>query len=82
MVEDSQKGKIASVTKGQAFGIHLGQRVDGNNKFKGFLDEYRLWTRALSMAEIKAIMTQGKAKILAVNPTGHFTTTWGRIKNQ
>ena len=80
VVEDSQKGKIASVTKRHAFGIHLGQRVDGQNKFKGFLDEYRLWTRALSKAEIKAIMTQGKAQILAVHPTGRLTTTWGRIK--
>ena len=83
VVEDSQNGKKqGSPTKGQEFGIHLGQRVDGQNKFKGFLDEYRLWTRALSKTEIKKIMTQGKDQILAVHPTGRLTTTWGRIKNR
>ena len=57
VVEDSQNGKKqGSPTKGQEFGIHLGQRVDGQNKFKGFLDEYRLWTRALSKTEIKKII--------------------------
>jgi sialidase-1 len=81
-VEDSQKGKIASVTKGQAFGIHLGQRVDGQNKYKGVLDEFRLWTRALSQDEIKKIMTQGQAAILPVHPSGRLTTTWGTLKNQ
>ena len=81
-VEDAQKGKIASVTKGQTFGIHLGQRVDGQNKFTGILDEFRLWTRALSQDEIKTIVTQGQDGILAVHPTGHLTTLWGRLKTR
>lgn len=82
VVEDSQKGKIASVTKGHAFGIHLGQRVDGQNKYKGVLDEFRLWTRALSRDEIKTIMTQGQAEILAVHPIARLTTMWGTLKNE
>ena len=79
-VEDSQKGKIDSVTEGQKYGIHLGQRVDGVNIYKGFLDEFRLWTRALSENEIKANMTKGKDQIMAVYPTGRLTTTWGKIR--
>ena len=81
-VEDSQKGKIASVTKGHTFGIHLGQRVDGQNKFTGLLDEFRLWTRALSQDEIKTIMTQGQDGILAVHPNSRLTTLWGRLKTR
>ena len=81
-VEDSQKGKIGSVTEGQKYGIHLGQRVDGVNIYKGILDEFRLWTRALSENEIKANMTKGKDQIMTVNPTGCLTTTWGEIKHE
>lgn len=81
-VKDSQKGKIALVTKGQVFGIHLGQRVDGRNRYNGAFDEFRLWRRALDQDNIKILMTQGQALILAIHPTGHLTTTWGTIKNQ
>jgi len=70
------------VTKGQVFGIHLGQRVDGRNRYNGAFDEFRLWRRALDQDEIKILMTQGQALILAIHPTGHLTTTWGTIKNQ
>jgi len=79
-VEDSQKGKIGSVTEGQKYGIHLGQRVDGENKYKGALDEFRLWKRTLSASEIKANMSKGRGQILAVQPNGRLTTMWGAIK--
>jgi sialidase-1 len=81
-VEDSQNGKIGSVTEGQEYGIHLGQRVDGVNVYKGILDEFRLWTRALSEPEIKGNMTKGKSQIMAVRPVGLLTTTWGEIRSQ
>lgn len=47
-----------SVTAGQEFGvqgIHIGQRVDGANRFQGTLDEVRVYRRALSDAELDHI---------------------------
>ncbi|PZG00033.1 neuraminidase [Micromonospora deserti] len=47
-----------SVTAGKEFGvhgIHLGQRVDGVNRFRGMLDEVRLYRRALSPTELDLI---------------------------
>ena len=76
----SGKGDEASVTRNQAFGIHLGQRVDGNNPYGGLLDEFRFWTRQLSEEEIKANMLTGQDDFLAVNPANSLTTTWGKIK--
>ena len=76
----SGKGDEASVTRNQAFGIHLGQRVDGNNPYAGLLDEFRFWTRQLSEEEIKANMETGQDAFLSVNPADRLTTTWGQIK--
>lgn len=76
----SGKGDEASVTRNQAFGIHLGQRVDGNNPYKGLLDEFRFWTRQLSEEEIKANMETGQDEFLSVNPANSLATTWGKIK--
>jgi len=81
-VEDSQKGKIGSVTEGQKYGIHLGQRVDGVNVYQGLLDEFRLWNRALSDNEVKANMTKGKKQIMAIHPVGLLTATWGEIRGR
>jgi sialidase-1 len=47
-----------SVTAGKEFGIrglHVGQRVDGANRFQGSLDEVRVYRRALSDAELQRI---------------------------
>ncbi|NEE03134.1 sialidase family protein [Phytoactinopolyspora halotolerans] len=44
-----------SVTIGREFGahgIHVGQRVDGANRFRGSIDDVRIYTRALSDDEI------------------------------
>jgi len=43
------------VTAGQEFGvqgIHIGQRVDGVNRFQGTVDEVRVYRRALSPTEL------------------------------
>lgn len=51
-------GPYGSVTIGKEFGIHgvhLGQRVDGANRFAGSIDDVRIYTRALSDTEIAAL---------------------------
>jgi sialidase-1 len=50
-----------SVTEGKEFGvhgIHIGQRVDGASRFRGDLDDVRVYKRALTPAELELIRTQ------------------------
>lgn len=47
-----------SVTAGKEFGvqgIHIGQRVDGANRFQGTVDEVRIYRRALTPTELTQI---------------------------
>ncbi|MEV6971774.1 sialidase family protein [Hamadaea sp. NPDC051192] len=50
-----------SVTDGKEFGVvglHIGQRVDGADRFRGTLDEVRVYKRALSATELDLIRTR------------------------
>lgn len=47
-----------SVTEGKEFGVvgvHIGQRVDGVDRFRGSLDEVRLYKRALTSTELDLV---------------------------
>ncbi|NIK54393.1 sialidase family protein [Kribbella shirazensis] len=50
-------GAIGSVSPKRPFQIHLGQRLDGLQNLKGALDDFRLYNRALTPAEISAVFT-------------------------
>lgn len=41
-----------SVSRNSAFGVHVGQRVDGRAHFTGAIDDVRVWDRALTEEEI------------------------------
>ncbi|GAA1579509.1 exo-alpha-sialidase [Kribbella hippodromi] len=54
----SATAPAGSVTAGKEFGVqglHVGQRVDGANRFQGTVDEVRVYRRALTDAELTAI---------------------------
>jgi sialidase-1 len=54
----SATAPAGSVTAGKEFGvqgIHVGQRVDGANRFQGTLDEVRVYRRALTDDELTQI---------------------------
>jgi len=56
--DSSATAPPGSVTAGKEFGvqgIHIGQRVDGANRFQGTLDEVRIYRRALSPTELSEI---------------------------
>jgi len=44
--------------------------------FPGMVDDVRIWSRALSQAELRANMTG-----FTVEPIGRLTTTWGNLKS-
>ncbi len=47
----------------------------------GIIDELVLVNKALSEAEIKDLMNNGLANIIAVEPTGKLAVSWGEIKS-
>jgi hypothetical protein len=51
----SATGPKGSVTEGEEFGVagvHVGQRIDGANRFHGAIDDVRIYRRALTGPEI------------------------------
>ncbi|GHG98533.1 sialidase family protein [Streptomyces rubradiris] len=48
----STADRPGSVSRNSAFGVHLGQRMDGRAFLTGALDEVRVWDRALDDAEL------------------------------
>ncbi|MEU3713268.1 exo-alpha-sialidase [Streptomyces catenulae] len=50
-----------SVSRGSAFGVRLGARLDDRAHFTGALDEVGVYRRALSDAELTALRTPGHA---------------------
>ncbi|WP_350277438.1 sialidase family protein [Kribbella sp. HUAS MG21] len=63
VVAGSATAPPGSVTAGKEFGVrglHIGQRVDGANRFRGSLDEVRVYRRALSDAELQQIRETNK----------------------
>ncbi len=57
----SASGLQNSVSPGRPFQIHLGQRLDGQFRLKGALDEVRLYNRALSASEISGLHSANTA---------------------
>ena len=80
-IDGSEEVKAGSVTEGHVIGIYLGQKFGGPDRYKGVLDEFRLWKKALSQDEIKANMNKGADSFSAVQPDSHLATTWGDIKD-
>ncbi|MEJ3750012.1 sialidase family protein [Actinomycetes bacterium KLBMP 9797] len=57
-VAASAVARPGSVTAGKEFGvhgIHIGQRVDGVDRFRGSIDEVRVYRRALSDGELRLL---------------------------
>ncbi len=54
----------------------FGNRLDGAWPYKGMLDEFVIYNRVLTAAEIKQDMTQ----VLSVSPLDKAATTWGIVK--
>ncbi len=62
--------------------LGIGDRSDGVNAdaIQGYIDEFRIYDRALSAAEVKNNMN---AEGLDVTPTSnHLSITWGQIKSR
>jgi hypothetical protein len=80
--EQESGGPIIPTTEPLYFG-DMGI-LPGNNpkqqNFEGGLDDFGLWNRALSAAEVKEVFEQGLGGILAVSPRGKLATQWAAVK--
>ena len=61
-----------------AVGMSIGANSGNNNFFNGSIDEVKMWSVAITAAEIKKQMDQ----TLAVEAHDKLTTTWAKIKSR
>ena len=59
-------------------GMCIGASQGNANFFNGVIDEFKMWSVALTAEEVKANME----KALAVEAGGKLTTTWGKLKSE
>ncbi|MFB9902815.1 exo-alpha-sialidase [Allokutzneria oryzae] len=60
----SADAPAGSVTAGKEFGVsgvHIGQRLDGTQRFRGEIDEVRVYRRALSAHELNRLRTSNES---------------------
>jgi hypothetical protein len=72
-------------TENKTTDIHIGTQVPGVNQHEfanGIMDELAIFNVALTQDDIKTIMTQGLATVLAVDHIDKMTTTWAMIKTR
>ena len=82
-LEEEIKGTFGEMKSTES--VTLGSRfADAPDSFGlGFLDEARVWSRALTQEEIKANMKLGKKNFMAVvSLLGKLATTWGDVKTR
>ena len=58
----------------------IGRHKKGIAPWLGDIADMVIVRRALSQAELKELMNKGLAQVLAVQPLGKLTTTWGIVK--
>ncbi len=70
-IPETPKPYVDDVTAGVGFGIGfaLGSHAPWNNYFDGSIDEVRVYTRALSTAEVQALYTTGAARVGVLSTT-------------
>ena len=59
-------------------GMCIGASQGNSNFFNGVIDEFKIWSVALTAEEVKVNME----KALAVEAEGKLTTTWGKLKSK
>ncbi len=72
------EGAVGSPLAGNTLTLKVATDSNGQNLFRGIIDEVRVYNRALSEEEINQNM---KAEGLAVEgPTDKLAVTWGEMK--
>jgi hypothetical protein len=76
--EPAGKGEVTSPLSGNSLSFKLGADSNAQNLLNGFIDEARIYNRAITEAEVNQNMASDGIK--AVNPADKVAGTWGDIK--
>ncbi len=62
--------------------INIARRSDGNadTYFDGMIDEFAIFNKALTVEEIKTLMSKGLKSLASVTSSGKLISIWGKIK--
>ena len=60
--------------------LRIGLSEEDDQGFHGVIDEVAIFNVALTLDDIKSVMTEGLSSITAVSPSGKLAATWGRLK--
>lgn len=71
------EGDVPSPLKGNQLSLKIGADSNGQNLFKGIIDEVKVYNRALTANEVKINMN---ASSLSVKRLGKLSDTWGNLK--
>lgn len=61
-------------------GARVGQTIDNARPFTGLMDEFALFGKALSEAEVRKIMESGVSPVTAVEAFGKVAVRWATLK--
>jgi len=86
--KDGVKAMEGNYPHGKGFAsqdkLLIGAALPGNLFFRGILDEFAIFNKALDVDDIADIMNEGLAEAIgigaAVSPSGKLTTTWADLK--
>ena len=73
-------GKPPPPGKADTAELLVGKTHEGNREFLGFIDEVRIWNRALTEDEVLEQMDKGHQELFPVDPRQKLTTSWGQLK--
>lgn len=59
--------------------LRIGAPAGDKRHFDGLIDEVAVWDHALTQDEIRLVVASG---VLAVEPSGKLTATWGQMKSR
>ncbi len=76
--ETGTAGGAAKLNIGSS--LHIGSRFSKNESFLTHLDDWAMWDRILTESEIAELGNMPVIPVVAVDPQGKLTTTWGHLK--
>lgn len=72
----------AKIASDWGLGARVGRNIDDARPFAGLMDDFCMFKKALTQAEIQELMVVGPPSAAPVSYKQKVTSTWGEIKNR
>ncbi len=77
----SEKPQLGPMIDSPDMALILDNSFNAQRQFQGYIDEVRVWSRALDINEINVQMNMKTSDVVSsVAPHSKLTTTWSQIK--